>query len=424
MITLMKRSTSEQYQFLYDKASNLLKTHDLEGNEVAIGDANAIMSQFIDVPDPDNEGSFITVENSITSLEEYFSYIEELVKFDKRYTMLPLDEDVFEIDLNTRTITVPQVFQKNGISVQGDEVAEVVYFKCNRYYDSTDLGNIAKEGDEPKMQIFIEWESSAKDEQGNTIKGVSVPWVIDLEKYPDYIVFGWPLSTKITQAPGSVKFAVRFFKWDANSQSIVYSLSTLTQTATIKPALNYDLNQIIPDGSLIDDVRGLILNRFDNTTPTNISTVAEDPEILGYLRSEDLINFAPILPMENFELQNLAMENGFRNGAIKLGVKAISVDAGALSYKWIRRPIGSATADPEYAGGVTEMIRTPDERRVEGKLYYEKVTNGGSVAYQIYTGENLISDNPEQPLEIYEKISSAIVDKVGTYEVSISNRVG
>ena len=48
------------------------------------------------------------------------------------FSVLPLDEDVFEIDANTRLIKVPSSFATNGISVQGDEVAEVIYFEINR----------------------------------------------------------------------------------------------------------------------------------------------------------------------------------------------------------------------------------------------------------------------------------------------------
>jgi hypothetical protein len=34
---------------------------------------------------------------------------------------------------------VPDEFKKNGISVLGDEVAEILFFEVDRFYDSTDL---------------------------------------------------------------------------------------------------------------------------------------------------------------------------------------------------------------------------------------------------------------------------------------------
>ena len=59
------------------------------------------------------DSSFTKIE----SLSEYFEYIKDLAKIDPIYTRLPLDEEVFEIDANTRAITVPKSFQNNGISV-------------------------------------------------------------------------------------------------------------------------------------------------------------------------------------------------------------------------------------------------------------------------------------------------------------------
>ena len=73
----------------------------------------------------------------ITSLDEYFSYIEDLNHINRKYTILPLDEEPFVIDANTRTITVPKSFKTNGISVQGDEAAETIYFIIDRFFDVT-----------------------------------------------------------------------------------------------------------------------------------------------------------------------------------------------------------------------------------------------------------------------------------------------
>lgn len=35
----------------------------------------------------------------------------------RKYTILPLDEEVFDINANSRIITVPNAFKTNGISV-------------------------------------------------------------------------------------------------------------------------------------------------------------------------------------------------------------------------------------------------------------------------------------------------------------------
>ena len=71
-------------------------------------------------------------------MNEYFSQIANLAEIDLKYTILPLDEETFDIDANSRKITIPNSF-KSGVGVQGDQVAEIIYFKINRYFDATDL---------------------------------------------------------------------------------------------------------------------------------------------------------------------------------------------------------------------------------------------------------------------------------------------
>lgn len=404
MITLIKKSNATAYNWLYEQAELDLKT-------------NGIMTEY----KLDSEGNPTEEVNHITSLEEYFSYIKELSVLNKiKYTTLPLDEDVFEIDLNTRTITVPAAFAKNGISVQGDEIAEVVYFRCNRYFDAVDLQT---------RRVFIQWESAAKDENGKAIKGVSVPWSVDYESEPGYIIIGWPLSTKITSAPGTVKFSVRFYEWNEDLQQITYSLSTLVQTATIKPGFDYDLKEMILDGSLIDDARSLILDRFENTIPVNAQGDAANPEIIGYLVRKGTVNFTILTPNKAFERQCLAEnEEGFKANPIELAIAAVSEDAGRLSYEWKRRPLDPAEGD-QFVLIPSELkyIVTADTDRVEGKLYFEKVSDDHE-AYQVYEG--VFSGDPDEPEEnqpeiptIYERVSAASVDSTGYYKVLITNRV-
>lgn len=412
MITRITRDNAANYRNLYEKAEQLLKSA-------------GVMSEYI----LDDQGNPTEEVNRISSLEEYFSYMKNLTQLDKHFTMLPLDEDVFEIDLNTRQITVPPAFAKNGISVQGDEVAEIVYFKTDRFYDATDLApDPIGDDDEDTIGIYIQWESSAKDENGKPISGVSVPWIVDRDTIPNHILIGWPLSSKITKAAGTVKFSVRFFKYDKNKQAIVYSLSTLVQTATIKPSLDYDLEQIIPDGSLIDDVNSMIINRAENTKPSNLEYDAEKPEILTYLvkRLDDAYH---IVTEDEFELQNLRPDaNGFTTEPIYLAVSAISADAGRLTYSWVHSPlspVGQVLPEVESfeQNASLEMIETADTERVPGKLYYELV---GANTYAIYNGDLVQSEEPEAPTippQIFEQVSMVPANEAGTYYVSITNRV-
>jgi hypothetical protein len=51
-------------------------------------------------------------EGRFTSLNEFFAHMSDLYELDPVYTMLPLDEEPFEINANTRTIKVPASFSK------------------------------------------------------------------------------------------------------------------------------------------------------------------------------------------------------------------------------------------------------------------------------------------------------------------------
>jgi hypothetical protein len=97
----------------------------------------------------------------ITDMVTYFSYIEELRKSGHhKFIRLPVTEDYFEIDLDTRKIKVPEAFETNGIGVQGDSMAEILYFKVDRYFDDMDLATcLPTETGDKKGMCFIQWEN-------------------------------------------------------------------------------------------------------------------------------------------------------------------------------------------------------------------------------------------------------------------------
>lgn len=97
-------------------------------------------------------------EDTTAGLEDYFGVINDVVSaagagiqnekvrnYEKRkFLALPFSEEYFEVDANTRTISIPANFAKNGLSVQGDQVAETLFFKIDRYFDHEDFGNTDK----------------------------------------------------------------------------------------------------------------------------------------------------------------------------------------------------------------------------------------------------------------------------------------
>ena len=78
----------------------------------------------------------------VTGVEEYFKILEEL---QKNNTTLPINiqsgESFFDVDLNDRLIIVPPEFKKY-IAVQRDHNIETIYFRVDRYFDTTDLSEL------------------------------------------------------------------------------------------------------------------------------------------------------------------------------------------------------------------------------------------------------------------------------------------
>ena len=81
---------------------------------------------------------------NVDNIESFFGKIEEIAQLDKKFLRLPLDEPIFEINANTRSINVPTDFKSNGLSVQGDHLAETVFFSVDRYFDKEIGLNIFK----------------------------------------------------------------------------------------------------------------------------------------------------------------------------------------------------------------------------------------------------------------------------------------
>jgi len=73
----------------------------------------------------------ITYEDLLFDIQNNFEQNTHIVE------LLPSSEDqIFDIDLETRTIEVPQF-----LSVRYDHNAEIIYFRCARYLDNMDLVN-------------------------------------------------------------------------------------------------------------------------------------------------------------------------------------------------------------------------------------------------------------------------------------------
>ena len=330
---------------------------------------------------------------AITSLEEYFHFLPQLTatlaeNSDDvgQFMRIPLNEPHFIIDANTRTIIVPEDFNKHGVGVIGDQVAETLYFEVDRFFDTTDLNETV---------IYIQWINPAG------IEGLS--YGIWKTATDEKVIFGWALDEDIMMPTakgegGKIEFAVRFFNRgvDENNKEtneLVYSLSTLSQTINIKKSLNFD----VADLEEPKDLTGMLIKRLKRSTVTEAVDPAE----------------APVIKVEPDEDEtDLDVD-----GRYLFKSQAYSTDSGIISYVLYKD--GQAQRDKKlYNDG---FALTDDENKTDAKdTYYEKVVVDGVSSFKPYQG-NTIPDNNET---IYEKFGMYELTTAGVYSVEVTNSKG
>lgn len=118
---------------------------------------------------------------------------------DKRHPiladLLSTDAQVFDVNLDERLVNIPQF-----LSVQYDHNAEIIYFKCPRYFDNMDLANTT---------CVVEYINAQGD------PGVyGIPYY-DITKYgPDdmpVIIMPWAISGLATLKEGTITFCLHFY---------------------------------------------------------------------------------------------------------------------------------------------------------------------------------------------------------------------
>jgi hypothetical protein len=358
-------------------------------------------------------------ELGITSLEEYYNWLPELkVGKDEKptiFTRLPLDEPHFEINANTRAITIPGEFKKNGIGVQGDDLAEIVYFTIDRFFDAIDLNN---------TEIYIEWETPKNKTTGQAVKSVSEPYlqiidkVVENDEQKDKLVFGWAISEAITKDSGTLKFAVRFLQRN-DENKIVYSFNTLTAQVTIHPNLGTDIMAAIPNA---DNCNSRLLERI------------QESEIIGGAQAQ--------IP---YFLKNLVVvDDGYDiEDDPELQVVATADDTGFVSYIWKRSELDENNNSKDAwieisdkdAYGEKMLLLTQNELESwqwnlpKNRIFYTGPNEDDTVelgldkynlklAFKDDDGDGL----PDIP-NIYEYRAYLKVDKYGKYKAEARNRI-
>lgn len=343
----------------------------------------------------------------ISSLDTYFANFSNLAtneKYSNLYKTLPLDEPAFEIDANTRIITVPDVFRRNGISVQGDQSAEIIYFIVDRFFDTVDLYSTTP---------IIQWETTFNK---TTQTGISPILYKDAQIYANEnkMIFAWAINNTITKSAGSIKFAVRFYKVDNNNQ-LQFSLSTLTATATINPSLDFEYNAT--NGSfnsqILTDDRNLIQQRYLWDVEVITPSTAAKPEF-----TQNIINH-PTDCIDHITEDGIEFHIiDLIDGEYKFSVLATASNIGRLTYTW-QKKIGNSDWVVAGEDNLEYKLVSSDTTLSTSFTYYKKDTgvyypyvipSDGSVVTAADVGEDL-----------YTALHTFTAKAVGNYRVVVSN---
>lgn len=163
----------------------------------------------------------------ITSLQEYYSllYLIQDENPPELVTLLPGDEPILNINLETRKIDAPEY-----LSVASDHRSETVFFKVARYFDNVDLST---------MSCIIQF-INANGESGIYV----VPFYDISSKHPDVqpheMLIPWVIEGAVTAKSGQVFYAVQFFRVADGSSKYTYNLNTVPATSRVLEGNNFD----------------------------------------------------------------------------------------------------------------------------------------------------------------------------------------
>ena len=194
-------------------------------------------------------------------IAEEFDTLNQLYEIQKKgvpaNVYLPFQHNIYDIDLNTRSIKAPKF-----LSVQRDHKAEVIYFKVDRYFDYMDLATTIC-----IIQYHIPGDAK------------KVPYIYIVPFYDTHtyekehkMIFPWVIGGATTAQKGVLEYAVRFYKIDGGTNNepkqLVYNLNTSSAKSQILQGLEVDDAEmkIEYDNQIADQYEVLIDQLQNNRT--------------------------------------------------------------------------------------------------------------------------------------------------------------
>lgn len=317
------------------------------------------------------------IQKGDLSLKEYLNRLSELKAKSPRFVRLPLyeegheDEEIFLINANERTIKIPSSFSKNGIGIVSDELAEILWFKINRYFDIKDFGkavDISDRLNDGDLHILIQWEAP------DGAKGASWAYAIDTETDDDYIYFGWAITAEhLTAKAGNIRFAIRIIQYEYDgAEKIAYSFATQAAAVAVKANLSFDLTE---DGVAFEYVNDKIASRLMQGQIAHCPVFAEDGDLKAYVIDLKVPDEDPSAPAQAVLEVNAAAPDGE------------SYDA--MAYKWYKK----GANDEEF-------------KQIEGEYSPALTVTSSGQYYVVVFGMKEIVDNKEF---IYDGVSEEVL---------------
>ena len=376
----------------------------------------------------------------IDTLEAYYAHIEEIARnFGGKFLRMPVDEDFLLINNNTREISVNKTsFAKNGIAVEADHLAEIVYFKADRYFDRMDLS-------QNKMHIEIRW--SLLNAKRQVVKyGASQALFIDAESFPGEIVFGWAITRDMCSEAGSLSFSVCFYIGENKAAEEIglrdYSLNTQIASLPVKAGIG------IANVKEQVDSQNDIFKALFNSVYTDKSVMPLDQPVFSYLSWEhDDIPNEYVYPFEStlaqYKIANLGNETQW-DAPVELYASAYCPGATAMSYEGSFIAENAKETDSPVTLEITpKYIVIDDEAQVKEDLEINAIYGDTGAVYVKKNGESwnetpmsltevkeyfaqfnqIINSNPPGEFEygnVAKKYMAINADKVGIYRFSAS----
>ena len=310
----------------------------------------------------------------INSITEYFnnlkSHIIPLVvnkgkgnEIPGGYLLLmPADEEIFEINANTRAIKVPSDIKKTGVGVYGDHMAEMLVLSIDRYFDNQDLLD---------TQVAINWNFMGAGEKApSEVKSVEA-FAPNADLNPDKVMFGFIIDKEMTPKKGTLTFSVTFYT--QSSGNIDYSLNTLAASVTINDTL-----PLVDPKTVTSDSNNYIKRFSDSVYPDNTISAIEKP----IWKSGDYVDkqYTGLNSVEYFSTQQ-DLNNDYSTGLTLSAYAVVVPNTADTNYTWSVNPLEAEKGNipmgrtASFESYKKDYIQVSLPEKDDGNIYYQEDTN-------------------------------------------------